>query len=206
MDALALLKAHGADLEKPGRRGITCLWRAAASGSVRTLDLLIKSGMDVDVEYDPCDEGDGDTALEWLGLPCETGSMHGSRLHGDRLVAAQLLILAGAYVESGVIVHRASRELLHGWARSELATEAGFHMFMMGLARGRSDVDTPCELSKAYADGVPQLIASYLARRTPQELRHLARAAWVWDDEVQDEVYRAQTRAFPRGGYCIDVF
>ena len=125
---------------------------------------------------------------------------------GGRLVAAQLLILAGAYVESGVIVHRASRELLHGWARSELATEAGFHTFMMGLTRGRSDVDTPCELSKAYVDGVPQLIASYLARRTPQELRHLVRAAWVWQDEVEDEAYRAETHAFPRQAYCIDVF
>ena len=204
--ALVLLKAHGADLAKPGRRGITCLWRAAASGSVRTLGLLIKSGMDVDVEYDPCGDGDGDTVLEWLGLPPETGSLHGSRLHGKHLVSAQLLILAGAYVESGVIVHRVSREILHTWARSELATEAGFHTFMMGLARGRSDVDTPCELSKAYVDGVPQHIASYLARRTPQELRRLARAAWVWDDEVQDEAYRAQTRAFPRGGYCIDMF
>ena len=49
-------------------------------------------------------ECDDDTALEWLGLPCETGSAYGSRHHGDRLVAAQMLVLAGAYVEAGVIV------------------------------------------------------------------------------------------------------
>ena len=206
VDALGVLKEHGADLEKPGRRGVTCVFAAAAKGAVRSLDLLIKAGAELDGQYDEYGDGDGETALEWLGLPCETGSLHGSRLNGDRLLAAQMLLLGGAFVEAGTIVHRHSRSTLHAWARHELAVEAGFRTFVMGVHRGRTSLGAPCALSQISADGIPQRVASYLKRRTPDELRRLARAARVWDAEIEDEAYRAETRAFPRQGYCIDVF
>lgn len=200
-EALVLLRDAGADLDKAGRRGVTPVFAAAASGSVRALEVLIQAGVEVDAE---CDD---DTALEWLGLPCETGSAYGSRLHGDRLVAAQMLVLAGAYVEAGVIVHRPSRDILHAWATSELEAAAAFHTVVMGLYHGMADAHTPCALGKlAGVDGVPQRVASYLVRRTRRELQRLARAAWVWQDEADDDRFRAETRAFPRASTCIECF
>ena len=200
VESLVLLEDAGADLDKRGRNGMTCAFSSAVKGSVRALAVLIEAGVDVDAEYND------ETALEWLGLPCETGSLYGSRLHGDRLMAAKMLVLAGAYVETGVIVHRPSRDLLHAWARSELVAAAAFHAFLMGLNRGMSAAHTPCPLGTVNLDGLPQRVASFLVRRAPAELRRLARAAWVWQDEADDEAYRAEVHAFPRQGFCIDVF
>lgn len=201
IEALVLLRDAGADLDKAGRRGVTPVFAAAASGAVRALEILIQAGVELDTE---CDD---ETALEWLGLPCETGSAYGSRLHGDRLVAAQMLVLAGAYVEAGIIVHRPSRDILHTWATSELEAAAAFHTVVMGLYHGMADAYTSCAFGKlAGVDGVPQRVASYLVRRTRRELQRLARAAWVWRDEADDERFRAETRAFPRANQCIECF
>ena len=117
-----------------------------------------------------------------------------------------MLILAGAFVEAGVVVHRPSRAILHAWARSELASAAGFRTFLLGLAHGRSGAEAPCPLTALDVAGLPQRVASYLQRRTPRELRHVGRAVWVWDDEVEDEAFRSETRAFPRQSHCIECF
>ena len=37
-------------------------------------------------------------------------------------------------------------------------------------------------------------------------VQRLARAAWVWQDETDDERFRAETRAFPRSSQCIYCF
>mmetsp|Transcript_3167 Transcript_3167/g.6656 ORF Transcript_3167/g.6656 Transcript_3167/m.6656 type:complete len:256 (+) Transcript_3167:262-1029(+) len=187
VDALVALVQHGADLRQPGRCGVTCVFAAAVSGSVRALGFLLATAtVDVDAE---CDD---ETALEWLGLPCETGSVLGSRLHGNRLLAAQMLVLAGAYVETGVIVHRPSREILHEWARFELAAEAGFQTFLMGLDRGVSEAGRPCPLAMVNVDGIPQHVASYLPRRSLRERRRLVRAAWVWTGEALADAGRCE--------------
>ena len=178
VDALTTLARHGADLNKPGPMGITCVFAAATSGAIRALKVLLDASAAVDVEHDD------ETALEWLGLPCETGSALGSRHHGNRLVAAQKLILAGAYVESGVIVHGPSRDILRAWASTELAAEAGFHTFIMGLARGISKAGVASALTMLSVDGIPQRVASYLPRHGVREYRHLQRAVWVWHREA----------------------
>ena len=119
-----------------------------------------------------------------VDLVKNTGSALGSRLHGNRLVAAQKLILAGAYVESGVIVHGPSRDILRAWASTELAAEAGFHTFIMGLARGISKAGVASALTMLSVDGIPQRVASYLPRHGVREYRHLQRAVWVWHREA----------------------
>ena len=56
-------------------------------------------------------------------------------------------------------------------------------------------------------EGIPQQsIISYLPRRTAHELDNLSHAVWVWDDEMDDEAFRAETRAFPRHHGCVDEF
>lgn len=187
VDALVALVQHGADLRQSGRGGVTCVFAAAVSGSVRALGFLLATAtVDVDAE---CDD---ETALEWLGLPCETGSVLGSRLHGSQLLAAQMLILAGAYVETGVIVHRPSRGILHEWAHFELAAEAGFQTFLMGLDRGVSEAGRSCPLAMVNVNGIPQHVASYLPRRSLRERRRLVRAAWVWTGEALADAGRCE--------------
>ena len=130
------------------------------------------------------------------------GSISSDRTLSD----AHYLLTQTTYVEAGVIVHRPSRDILHTWATSELEAAAAFRAAVMGLYRGMADAYTPCALGKlSGVDGVPQRVASYLVRRTPRELQRLARAAWVWQDETDDERFRTETRAFPRA-QCIDCF
>ena len=90
----------------------------------------------------------------------------------------------GVFEDVGVIVHRPSREILHEWARFELAAEAGFQTFLMGLDRGVSEAGRPCPLAMVNVDGIPQHVASYLPRRSLRERRRLVRAAWVWAGEA----------------------
>ena len=82
-----------------------------------------------------------------------------------------------------------------------------FRTFVLGFYHGMDDTHTPCSLGiLSGVDGVLQRIASYLARRTRRELQRLARAAWVWQDETEDDRFRAETRAFPRASQCVDCF
>lgn len=199
--ALVTLREHGADLEKQGRHGITPAFAAAAGGSTGALSVLIDSGADLDVE---CRE---QTALEYLGGgQDEGGPTLRTRLHGPRLQTAQMLLLAGASVEAGIITHRPSRDILRRWAQSELAVEDGLTTFILSLKHGISSQGMPCLLSMLAVEGVPQQIISYLPRRTAHELGNLSHAVWVWDDEMDDEAFRAETRAFPRHHGCVDEF
>jgi len=87
VNALKLLRQHGADLEMYGPRNLTAVYAAAASGSLRTLRYLIEAKVDLDVE---CDDGFG-SALEYLGAPCEIDGVYDSRLYGTPLEAAKMV-------------------------------------------------------------------------------------------------------------------
>ena len=175
-EALVLLRRHGADLEVRGRNGMTAAFAAAASGSVHALDVLINAGVDLDVEY--MDE----TAIENLGLPCELGGQLGTRIRGRRLAAAKMLVLGGAFIDGGVIVHRPSLDIMRSWVDHELEVEAGFMMFVVGASVGITSDGWPCILCELQT-GHLESISSYLGRRTPRQRRRLIRAKWVWDAE-----------------------
>lgn len=170
VDSLCVLASLGADLNARGRRGVSCVFAAATTGSLRTLDFLISAGASLD------DECDDESALEWLGRPLRTTrNGYTSRLHGDRFVAAQKLLAAGAYVDTGTIVHKPSRLLLHRWVLSRLANAAGLHAFVTGLSDRHASALTNIDIG-----GIPESIGSYLERDTPRELRRLTQVAWIW--------------------------
>jgi len=113
--ALRLLFDHGCDLDYQTNRGATAVFTAAASGSLRCLRFLIHHGAHVDVPHRDT------TALQWLLAPLRISKTgFETRLHAGRRSAAQVLVLAGANVESPALCHHASRKILCDWARSQL--------------------------------------------------------------------------------------
>ena len=95
------------------------------------------------------------------------------------------LILAGSYVEFGIIVHRSSRTLLRTWADIELTTHASLVTFFNAVFLGRGENTETAAVCVIGTQGILQSIASFVGRRTPRERRRLLRCLWVWDRESE---------------------